>query len=444
VLDAAMGQVAPSWARASPRALSDRAKQIGRTLSGALPSKSPREVTRQTAAEGTDASAFSTYQAVRPKEGIPQLIWCMKRHALFAWIVLPSWALAQALIPFLQPTQADGYSNPALSVLLIVEIHHMWVEMQAWDLATGMLLSPEKTIMRQYGIYSSRWHLVALGLIEVLDLYTDLVFPLLVPMCEPRITAHWVRQWLSVPVIGPSIAQVVGILNFGRVATFFVVGMIAINILYLSKLMWSVPSTRDDQDSEAPARIRAEEFLQLAQYANAAMMPSVAYLCEEMSDQRRWVAGFDPAQDAALSTQYHEHIKLGAADDQTAERNDSMIEGEMEKQEHAAKAYFTLLLLVKVILGHCIQQWIQGSFFGLSWVSVGMQVKAKVMLSIVLSTIIAFVRCLASTGHLGCLGWMILICVVLFSIWNGLRMLHTFICEDHLWNLTSGCVRRTP
>jgi len=432
-----MGSSGSSTLRATPRILSER---LGIKTS-------ERELNRQTSelrpggVEFFSSCTGGPYQSITPQRAIPQLSWCMQRHALIVWLVLPAWAVIQAYIRKIHPTRVNGYSTQAMLMLVAIEMHHFFTEQQAWELAKSLLLVPELTVMRQLGVLKKRSRLVPLGILESIDLYTDLVFPFLALTCEPGITLQWIRSWQDLPHVGEFISRVVSVLEFWRCAGFFVVLIIVTNISYLWNLVGQhqerPPTERQLSDPEA-ARVNAEDFFLMARYANMAMMPSVGKLCEEMAAQRRWI--FDASKDGADRAQALEDFKKGWKDGATVLRYEQFNQEAQEREEHASKSYFTLLLLMKVVIGCVAQIYFQGTFFSLSFESTGFQAKIKVLLSMALSTIMACVHCARAAGHLGGLGYVIMLFFLIFAAWTGFRMYHTFYCQSHMWNLTTGCV----
>ena len=55
-------------------------------------------------------------------------------------------------------------------------------------------------------------------------------------------------------------------------------------------------------------------------------------------------------------------------------------------------------------------------------------------MNIVMYDIVSHCRVLA--------GLPVLILIIGFVIWSGAKVAFAFICEEHLWNLTTGCVKR--
>lgn len=404
--------------------------------------QSPRDVVRSTPGNDGGQTIWSfgeAYEAVNPQEAVPLLAKCLKRHAIIAWLILPAWATLQAFV--LHPTRENGYSNVALILLVAVEGHHVVTEMQAWSLTKQLCLPKELLVMRQLGVLRRRPKLVPLGILEVLDLYTDLVFPCFVSTCEPGVTEQWIRSWRVVPGVGHVLSRIVSVLQFWRVATFFVIAMLVMALLFLWNLVAQERPDAEQSTEQETARVSADDFLFLARYANTAMMPSVERLCEEMADQRRWV--FDSSKDAKSRLELYNDFKAGWKDGEAALRAELMNQDQEDKLQHAAKFHFTCLLLLRVIIGNVIQIWLQGAFFSLSYTQIGHQACAKLIISVFFSTSIACLRCKLAAGHIGILAYVVALLVVLFAAFTGWRMYRTYACADHLWNLTTGCVR-TP
>jgi len=337
----------------------------------------------------------------------------------------------------------NWFSNSGLIVLLFVLLHHLFSEHQAWSLAKNMLLPPELIVMRQLNVLSKRRKLLLMGVLEVFDFYTDLAFPMFAFLFEPGLTNHWMRAWRVVPGIGQPMGALCTAFGFWLTAGAFVMAMVLTNLWYLWKLQVQDASlTERIKFEQEAARVNADDFFLMARYANMAMMPSVAALCEEMAAQRRWI--FDSSKDAAESGQVMASLRFrNLADGADALRYELRNQIEQENQENAAWSYFTALLLMKVFVSNVVSIYFQGSLFSISFNDAGHQAKIKVLLSMLFSFIIAGHRCMTASKHLGLLGLVIMFFVGLFAVWIGLRMYNTFTCEDHLWNATTGCVSRT-
>merc|ERR1712087_910219 len=97
-------------------------------------------------------------------------------------------------------------------------------------------------------------------------------------------------------------------------------------------------------------------------------------------------------------------------------------------------------MLVKVLIGNCIQLWLQSSFFALTWDFTGREAKAKVICSMIVSAAASFIRCKIVVSKLGAKG-MILAAMSLFIVGlSGAKVYFSFKCDSHLWNLSTGCV----
>lgn len=95
---------------------------------------------------------------------------------------------------------------------------------------------------------------------------------------------------------------------------------------------------------------------------------------------------------------------------------------------------------MKVFLGNLLQLWLQASFFALTFDNTGEQAKIKVLISMLISALQAVARVWHSIGRLGLVGCLNAILVVVALLWVGAKVYFAYICEDHLWNLTTGCV----
>ena len=95
---------------------------------------------------------------------------------------------------------------------------------------------------------------------------------------------------------------------------------------------------------------------------------------------------------------------------------------------------------VKVLIGYCMQLWLQSSFYAVTFDFTGKEAKVKIIISMICSTIQALIRCKLILPKLGGLGAFLSL-IALFAIgWSGAKVYYTYHCDSHLWNLTSGCV----
>merc|ERR1719213_545143 len=168
------------------------------------------------------------------------------------------------------------------------------------------------------------------------------------------------------------------------------------------------------------------------------MMPSVALICNEMATQRRY--RLDENKDAGAAAQAREDAVMGKLDAASAREAEMIKMEEVEKLDAEEKVYFFSLLFVKVFLGNLLQLLLQGSFFALTFTSTGTQAKVKVLVSMAISGLQAVARVWQSLGRLGLLGCFNALMVILALGWVGAKVYFAFKFEDHLWNLTTGCV----
>merc|ERR1740121_95813 len=90
-------------------------------------------------------------------------------------------------------------------------------------------------------------------------------------------------------------------------------------------------------------------------------MPSVAELCEEMAQQRRWIfdAKTDPEKDdgggARAAEKAREREIFGRGDRSRVEETKLYNHKELDRTDFASKVHFILLLVGKVFVGKSLQ-----------------------------------------------------------------------------------------
>ena len=110
--------------------------------------------------------------------------------------------------------------------MFFYEAHHIQSEINAWRSTLELLAPPEITVLRHLGVLKKRRLYFLLGIIESLDLYTDLTFPFVARACEAHLTARYAATWELVPVIGK---YMVGVLDVTRFWGFCLL-LVAMNV----------------------------------------------------------------------------------------------------------------------------------------------------------------------------------------------------------------------
>lgn len=364
-------------------------------------------------------------------------------HAIITWVLMPVFVVLQLYIPLLEPSCEEGFRNCTIIVMLVFELHHMYAESVAWASAKEMLAPPEISVLRQLGFLGRRKRIVLLGMLEVAGLYINLTFPFVARACDDVLTLRWERAWTKVPLMGGFIVWTLGYLRFwgwaflAALLNVIITGYVGlIHVFQHVELRKKAHGKRGDGGEDK--RISGEVFFAWARSAETAMMPSVAMLCEEIAQQRRWM--YDPARDASKSTKAREDMTLGKISQRMMEELQVQDLEEEERVEAAGKFHYSLLLIVKVFIGNVLSLWLQASFMALTFSTSGHQVRAKVIASMVISSVQAFVRCSVVTMRLGLIGGGLSFLIMTFVVWTWAKVFFAYTCPDHVWNLSTGCV----
>jgi len=360
------------------------------------------------------------------------------RHAVLTWAVVPLFGSLQAFVPFLEPTCAEGFRDITLIFVVLYEAHHIWSERLAWYATMSLVAPPEVTVLRHLGVLRKRKAYFILGIIESLDLYTDVTFPFVARSCEAHLTARWQATWAVVPVIGKVMVSVLSATKFWG----FCLILAALNVVVTGGIglvqMHMAKKNSSQKDLSADGRISGEVFFQWAQSAETAMMPSVAMLSEEIASERKYK--YDSDKDASKAMEARAKVSYGNTTAREALEMELADEKEEERIAHASKWHFIVLMLVKVLLGNCMQLWLHSSFYALTFDISGKEAKIKVIISMIASATQALIRCKLIIPKLGGLGFLLSFIAVFVVAWSGAKVYYTYNCPSHLWNISSGCV----
>lgn len=369
-------------------------------------------------------------------DSIRQLEGSMLRHALITWVLLPAFVLAVGFVPQLAASCSEGFTNWSFVVLLLIVVHHIYAESQSWAAVKELIAPPELAVLRQFGILRQRSRWAFLGVLEGMDLYTDLVFPWIALSCDTILTQNWVKAWSEVPYVGPYVSAPLESIKFWG---FSLIG-VSINLVVTGFFgLWKMQMHAQTRAQTINVqRISGEIFFGWAQSAEAALMPSVSMLCEEMASERQF--RYDQRKDAAKATEARQDIIHGKIDDSDLAHAEVFDLGEHEKVVGASALHYWLLLFVKVCLGNALSIWMQGSFLALTFETTGTEARIKLIVSMAISALQAVVRCCGATNQLGLPGCAASICIMCFIAWSFVKVYHAYTCPGHLWNLTSGCV----
>lgn len=382
---------------------------------------------------------------------LKEVVRSCQSHASLVWCFLPLFAIAQWLVRPLQPTCEQGYSNYSLIAVAFVVAHHVLAESKAWAAAKGLLARPELTVMHHLGVLRRRRQLVFLGILEDLDIYSCLTFPFVAYSCDLMLTEEWLQSWDQVPVVGQLAVKVFEKLRFWGCAAVLT-GLVClegvVSIIWLGfrsdtlgekALEVSQVSYRIQQ----PPRMSGEAFFHLARLAENAILLSVAELCKEMAEQRKWVFDAKSERGGAVgAAKAREELVFGKTDRETFEKHELQNEDERERVEAAGRAYLVVLLLGRILLGNVAQLWLQASFFELSFKNIGREACVKLIAGMTISAVQVLSRSGSAAWRLGCLGCCFAAINLGVVVWALAKVYFAYKCEDHVWNFTTAhCVK---
>mmetsp|Transcript_22787 Transcript_22787/g.41452 ORF Transcript_22787/g.41452 Transcript_22787/m.41452 type:complete len:423 (+) Transcript_22787:92-1360(+) len=360
---------------------------------------------------------------------------------LVTWLLVPLYCLSQLLVPPIQPTCSKGFDNLTLIGVALYEAFYIYSEGVAWVSTRQLLAPPEITILRGYGVLRKRRRYVALGIIESLDLYTDVCFPFIAHACSAHLTSRFRQTWLIVPVIGEFVASVVDVIRFWGICLMFA----SLNV-FVSGFwgLYHMHVTHNHVEttvlaSNSTKRISGETFFYWAMAAETANLPSVGMLSEEIAAINKF--RYDDTKDTVEVAEARDKAKHGKGTMEAAILAETVRAEEEAKVNAAGNRHYILVMLVKVIVGNAFQLWMQSSFFGLTFDVTGHEARVKIIISMLLSTITALVRVKMIVPKTGALGMLLAGLTVFLVVWSAAKIYFAYKCESHVWNLSSfSCV----
>eukprot|EP00930_Biecheleria_cincta_P022383 TRINITY_DN16335_c0_g1_i1.p1 TRINITY_DN16335_c0_g1~~TRINITY_DN16335_c0_g1_i1.p1 ORF type:complete len:404 (-),score=60.84 TRINITY_DN16335_c0_g1_i1:186-1397(-) len=358
----------------------------------------------------------------------------LRNHALLTWFLFPALASLLANYPPLEISCETGYPNWTLIVVAAVEVHHMYAESRIWSALKSLQTEPEIIVMRHLGVLRRRRLLVVVGLLESIVLYTDIVFPLVARSCDEILTERWHETWKLVPLLGRSCAHAILVLRFWGCALVISIIVVLVNgLLGLARMVCCFGKVQNDE------AVTCMVLLEWANAAEAALMPSVALMCEEWAQERRYVFATD--RDTRNATKAREDVAFGKLDRESAIALEAFQQDVAAHERMAEMFHFLAVLIFKVFVGKCLQIWMRASFLALTFDSESSQAKIKVAVSCALSALLALHRVFHSHDQLGCAGLPVMLLIVGILAWAGAKVYFAYHCDSHLWNLTTGCAK---
>lgn len=358
------------------------------------------------------------------------------RQSILTWIGMPIFAGLTSFVPFLEPSCQEGFRNITIIFVVLYEIHHVYTEVTSWAATKAMLAPPEVTVLRHIGVLRRRRFFLLLGIIETIDLYTDLTFPFVARSCGVQLTEIWMKTWVKVPLVGRTVRNIVEVLRFWGCCLAFALFNVLITGFWGLLRVYTNTKTRP-QLTEG-TRISGEAFFGWAESAETAMLPSVAMLHEEIASERKYQ--YNPDGDTSKTMEARDREAHGKALRGESVSTEMFSEQEEKRVASAARLHNMILLCIKVFVGNMLQLWMQTSFYGITFDVLGQQGKIKLYMSIIFSVAAGLVRVVLVGPKLGCLGCFLGIINLYVCGWAIAKMVFAHICSSHMWNITTGCV----
>jgi len=349
-------------------------------------------------------------------------------------------------------------------------------------------------VLRHLGVFAKRKRLLFLGFLEDVDLFSDMMFPVVALECRGKhMSEEWSQAWDKIPFVGLAMGKVtrhVGFCGCSIALTGVIVlwGIWSTVLLTLgcsqddmNQQVWrSEQESRSSELQQAAAnqggtivpqqgiRIRGEAFFKLANMAEIGSMYSLEALLEEMGDQRKWQFDSSKANPSGTTKQAmlaRENYVLGKTDWNSVEMAQVISDEAAKGVEGARMSHFLFIMLVRVLIGNAAQLWLQASFFelafhlwheevpgksdqveGLTTISMIMadlrQVtpQGKILFGMAMSALQVLLRSIQVSTKLGLISILVAMPNMLLLVWSVAKILNAYQCRDHVWNLSTGCV----
>jgi len=389
-------------------------------------------------------------------QGVTDLLESLRAHATFTWVVLPLLAFAQVVLPILRPTCSKGFSDVSLlAAVALIFGSHFVMESQAWGSAKSLASEPEMVVMRTYGILKRRRWLVFIGLLEAINFYNDLTFPILAYECRSDLTERWAESWATAPLVGPIAVSVLHTLRFWGLSAICVVFVIVVGLTGLISLfgvsagslgLYDGAPVRPTSSGSAygqqePPRLSAYALVNLARHSEGACTPSVACWCTELALQRRWV--FCPKEElggALGAARARESVIFGKAKPESLEQYELRDKEVLDRVDAAGSMYSCAVLIGKVLIGGALPLWLQANFFQLAFDVLGPEARLKLTVRVALSAFHVAARLMAAPFKTGLLGIFVSVVGLFATVWAALKVGYGLACPDHVWMLFQGCM----
>jgi hypothetical protein len=276
--------------------------------------------------------------------------------------------------------------------------------------------------------------------LEHFDMATDTMFPGTAIACSDEVSSLWIHSWRQVPWIGPSIAGLLSEMGIGGFAlTVFVISAYLPQLLMIFSFL--VPIFIVITGAIVLAWVHFGFFI------GPCVMLIVTLGLMYLDDRFEFI--WDNLADNWMGYSFR---PPGASN--LAYWSGFLIFEDSMKGPPADKGPRTLFFgLTKIAFENMLQLWIQSSFFSVSFEIMSSTAKIKALISMGLGLAVSLSKLLpaflavgeVSDGRVSAFAqYVCLSLMVLFAIWIAAKLTFAYVCESHVWNLSSGCVALPP
>jgi len=279
--------------------------------------------------------------------------------------------------------------------------------------------------------------LVFFLILDHMDMATDALFVGSAAACTDRISWQYQSSWEAVPLVGGELAFTIRELNFSGLVLFCFISFVYIPQITGIAPFFALVTT---------ALLAVGMYLTLHWGSLAGLIVLVVALgiyallgwfSKQWAVWKQWCVNDEVS--VAL------YCGFGVFEQ-------ALTEGQANER-------LIFVTMTRLVFENLLQLWLQTSFFSLTFDFTDSGARAKNVLSMIISLLVAASKIpglfkelrhgagwakLTSGFNCGAfMAWALILVVVFYAIvlvWIGVRLIMTYWCESHMWGLTTGCV----
>jgi len=366
------------------------------------------------------------------------------RHAVAMWVALPATVSVAVLTGLISVTCTAGYPRWFWVVVFIFEVHYLFSERQAWYAVKAVLTQPQQLILRQKGVLKKRRGLFSFGSLVVVQMCIDFTFPFVARGCDDTLTPRWAAAFLEIPCVGQRLSTIIHSLRFWGVAALVALCNILITGIAGIIRMSSAPSGFSEDGGQSEDRLPGALYFEWALTADVAVLPSVAFLCNEIAEDKKY--SFKPGDCAGTAAHFREAEAHKVADPMATmmpafmKKNEQAYREQIASMKLTERGHYLIFTCINIVFGNLLPLWLQASFVALVFETENFWTKLAVIASMTISTYVTVTRLKSVFSYVGPIAAIPAALVVLFLLYIAAKIVFIYQCPSHLWNLSSGCV----